>query len=43
MGVEVKTTKAGDTVNKPKLGDIVRLWYKGCIYDKEMPKGMGRQ
>ena len=43
MGVEVKTIKAGDGVNKPKPGDKVHLWYIGYIYEEQMPEKKGRQ
>ena len=43
MGVEVRTTEAGDGINKPKSGDTVLLWYRGYIYDRQVPEKKGRQ
>lgn len=41
MGVEMKTVRAGDGMNKPGKGDTVALWYKGYLFAEQSPGNKG--
>lgn len=41
MGVEVKTTQAGDGVNKPVKGNMVGVWYRGYLFADDVPENKG--